>query len=472
MLERPDYRWYVKNLQVGTGPVNSVYDGHLGFDAFWLIYIATEDLEKPVEVGSLAGWPLSRYFESVGIVAMHTNLTNQDEDVLFAFKSTPDPLTEISHGDADQNSFYLHAYNKPLAIVGGYHSFDYWEYQEHSGDTKHKNTLLFDGIGQLYEIYRGYDEYDHVEAEIIKYEDHTYYTFAIGEASKAYTTKVPSHLDLGGGQGVGVSVDRFRRYAIMVRNKKLPYAVIVDDTATPEEKLVSWILHSRKPMELYEASKRVKINYDEAHCNVYLFCDEDPVEFVQDEYELPTDKLEQWNFKMTLPKTKKQRIAAVLVPYKNGYEDLIPANVTGRVTDDGNGYELRVGGDIIKIDFVNDKVYVNDAGIDEWDIDDSLGDLRTKGLLKAYPNPSKGTVRIVYRLDEDVDEIFLRIYSTGGKLVREYKGDRQRGFRQIIWDGEDGSGNRVSSGVYTLRLIIKETSGAPTTREGSCVIAR
>jgi len=73
-------------------------------------------------------------------------------------------------------------------------------------------------------------------------------------------------------------------------------------------------------------------------------------------------------------------------------------------------------------------------------------------LESPYPNPFNPETVVKYSLAEagDVD---LSVFDLRGRLVnRLAQGFHQAGRYQLTWHGEDGSGRKVSSGVYFLRF--------------------
>lgn len=79
----------------------------------------------------------------------------------------------------------------------------------------------------------------------------------------------------------------------------------------------------------------------------------------------------------------------------------------------------------------------------------------------SYPNPMEGYTVFTYRLTQTVDEFSLRIYTVDGRFVRAFStsdataaGDS--GYHEIVWDGIDRRGRRVSNGVYFYRLDIQK----------------
>ena len=76
----------------------------------------------------------------------------------------------------------------------------------------------------------------------------------------------------------------------------------------------------------------------------------------------------------------------------------------------------------------------------------------TKALaLRAFPNPS----RAVTTLEFDVPSKragTVRVFDVAGRMVRELQnGLLTVGRHQVLWDGRDGAGNRVTPGLYFVR---------------------
>jgi FlgD Ig-like domain len=80
--------------------------------------------------------------------------------------------------------------------------------------------------------------------------------------------------------------------------------------------------------------------------------------------------------------------------------------------------------------------------------------LRTPWELKAvWPNPSGGAARVVYRVPHNGDSHDVEVYDAAGRAVRRlFSGTRPGGDYELEWDGRDGSGARVASGVYFVRI--------------------
>jgi hypothetical protein len=75
-------------------------------------------------------------------------------------------------------------------------------------------------------------------------------------------------------------------------------------------------------------------------------------------------------------------------------------------------------------------------------------------LFQNNPNPFNPMTTIKFDLARD-SHVSLKIYDVAGRLVRSLANEQMAaGFgKQVVWNGLDNSGNRVSSGVYFYRLV-------------------
>ncbi len=77
-------------------------------------------------------------------------------------------------------------------------------------------------------------------------------------------------------------------------------------------------------------------------------------------------------------------------------------------------------------------------------------------LLGAHPNPFNPQTTISFALPSDMP-VTLNVYSAQGRLVRTLlAGSQPAGTHRVLWDGRDGSGREVASGVYLYRLTTPE----------------
>jgi hypothetical protein len=106
-----------------------------------------------------------------------------------------------------------------------------------------------------------------------------------------------------------------------------------------------------------------------------------------------------------------------------------------------------------------------------WLLDDATGTPPApmpNGLaLRVRPNPFNPRTTIAYTLPVG-RQVRLDLYDLRGRRVaRLAHGPRAAGEHAITWDGRDGTGRELPSGVYLARLV---TGGAVTTRK--LVLAR
>jgi len=82
-------------------------------------------------------------------------------------------------------------------------------------------------------------------------------------------------------------------------------------------------------------------------------------------------------------------------------------------------------------------------------------------LWQNAPNPFNPTTTIRYAMPRS-GIAYLAIYDVNGRVVRSLvDGTVEAGLHTVAWDGADGAGRRVASGVYTARLT---SAGASVTR--------
>ena len=73
-------------------------------------------------------------------------------------------------------------------------------------------------------------------------------------------------------------------------------------------------------------------------------------------------------------------------------------------------------------------------------------------LGQNYPNPFNPSTKIAYSLPE-AGPVRLAVYNLLGQEVRLLVDEvKAAGFQAVVWDGRDGRGHAVASGVYLYRL--------------------
>ncbi|MFQ6105310.1 MAG: M28 family peptidase [Candidatus Glassbacteria bacterium] len=83
----------------------------------------------------------------------------------------------------------------------------------------------------------------------------------------------------------------------------------------------------------------------------------------------------------------------------------------------------------------------------------------TYSLSQNYPNPFNPLTMITFEIpgdDEEASEVYttLSIFDVRGRLVRNLvDGELTPGRYQVSWDGKNGEGREVSSGIYFYRIV-------------------
>ncbi len=97
------------------------------------------------------------------------------------------------------------------------------------------------------------------------------------------------------------------------------------------------------------------------------------------------------------------------------------------------------------------------AGIDDGDVAGSGSLPKVFALNQNYPNPFNPSTAIVYDVPESVGgsvPVSLTIYNTRGQKVRTLVDQpKVPGSYTVQWDGSNGHGEQVSSGIYFYKII-------------------
>ena len=92
----------------------------------------------------------------------------------------------------------------------------------------------------------------------------------------------------------------------------------------------------------------------------------------------------------------------------------------------------------------------------------SSGMVRTEGIAfqPSYPNPFRDETTVIYDVPEP-GPVAIEIFTVTGRLVRHlFSGDVTGGLHRMTWDGADGRGRRVASGVYFLMVTSRGNSAS------------
>jgi hypothetical protein len=82
----------------------------------------------------------------------------------------------------------------------------------------------------------------------------------------------------------------------------------------------------------------------------------------------------------------------------------------------------------------------------------------TPRIISLFPNPFNPSVKVNYDLPERMDVSMIVYDIAGREVARLAQGEQAAGHHQVQWNGEDSSGNLVSTGVYFCRLKAGEIS--------------
>ncbi len=95
----------------------------------------------------------------------------------------------------------------------------------------------------------------------------------------------------------------------------------------------------------------------------------------------------------------------------------------------------------------------NKTGVHDDGDDDGIDTPRfVTALEQNYPNPFNGTTSIFYSIGERC-EVEIRIYDPAGRAIKVLeRTQRSPGRYSILWNGTDGAGRGVASGVYFCRI--------------------
>jgi hypothetical protein len=85
-------------------------------------------------------------------------------------------------------------------------------------------------------------------------------------------------------------------------------------------------------------------------------------------------------------------------------------------------------------------------------VENKINHPETINLYNNHPNPFNGITRIRFDLDESQD-ISLSVYDVNGReIARLLSGRRDAGEYTVTWNGLDGFGQQVASGIYIYHL--------------------
>jgi len=186
--------------------------------------------------------PQSRAFRDVGIVSMHTHLTDAARDLMIGFRSSP--YGAYGHAHPCQNAFNLNFAGQRLFANSGYYiAYGDAHFKGWYSNTRGHNTVLIDNKGQA----GGTEGW----GIITRFLDGKQITYCQGDASNAYP---------------GTGLTRFLRQLVLLRPN---IVVIYDELAADHPADWSWLLHC--PEKLVADGQRISVSTTFARAQAALF---------------------------------------------------------------------------------------------------------------------------------------------------------------------------------------------------------
>ncbi len=260
-----------------------------------------------------------KWFRDVDWAVIHKDIANEDDHVGFMFKSSP--YGSVSHSHGDQNAFVLHAYGEPLAIHSGYYiGFFSDMHMKWRRQTKSKNAILIDGVGQLADakIVSKSEEFNgslkskfetliaaNGKIEDVKHDAQNVYIR--GNATNAYKPLVEY-------------LEKYLRHVVYVDAE---FFVIIDEVKLSQEGCVNWLMHSLDQFNINGQSftvDRPKAGLETTFVNV----SSGAVSIEQtDVFDGISEKEieglpNQWHLSATTKPAKEHTIVSLLNVYKSG----------------------------------------------------------------------------------------------------------------------------------------------------------
>ncbi|MBN2293440.1 MAG: DUF4962 domain-containing protein [Pirellulales bacterium] len=291
LLWDPYVRWYADAVRSGPGLMP--------------ISFALCDCElrakPPVDL------PQARVFPGAGLIAMHDDLADTEENAYLVMRSSP--FGSVSHGHSDQNAFAIEARGQALAIASGYYP---WYGSPHHHDwtrsTKAKNCITIDGgQGQIRRSAKS-------RGCIDRFVTDCHFDYARGDATEAYGDRLKQAI----------------RHAIHIRPGTF---VIIDELAAPKPTSFEWNLHALEKMSIDADKQLVRIHRDKSAL-LANFVEPAGLSFTQTDQFTPPPEYggaNQWHLTATTPKNPASVFFVVMQTHT---VDQTPTTIQ-RISQDG-----------------------------------------------------------------------------------------------------------------------------------------
>ncbi|HDY87692.1 MAG TPA: DUF4962 domain-containing protein, partial [bacterium] len=335
LLNDPHIRWYADFMEAlpekeikekyietdypGLDSVQFITDVDRGW-SFMDVVLKNDALKSksPLEL------PQAKYFPGVGLVSLHTELGNADNDIHFLIHS--DPYGNLSHAHPDANAFTIEAFGEALAIASGY--YPWYNSPHHAGwswETKSSNSITIDGgIGQIKRSAAS-------KGKIVKFESNDIYDYVLADATQAY-------------RGI---LDKFQRHVVHIRPGIF---IIFDDVEAPKPVTFEWWIHALSEMSIDELNKSITISQGNIKLETF-FLQKEELSFKQFKgFPVPPELGEEDQWHVTASAVSKKKAAhfiTLLVPYK---EEQKPEFSIKQVTEKSNEISIII--------IINNKQYI------------------------------------------------------------------------------------------------------------------
>ncbi len=103
-----------------------------------------------------------------------------------------------------------------------------------------------------------------------------------------------------------------------------------------------------------------------------------------------------------------------------------------------------------------DYVFYAEGFYTAWDGETGSADYSQDGVvrLSTYPNPFRSSTSIAFDVPSPGGVVAVNIYDASGRRVQQFlQSGLEPGRHSIFWDGSDGSGRALPSGVYFCRVL-------------------
>jgi len=253
-----EYQWYSNRIMNREAMNPQGFSNKGWWDLYYDDMVFSTDYGVIEEAEPEAGLKV-KHFEDIGWVAVNKNMADFDNHIMLLTKSSP--FGSLSHSHADQNTFVLFAYGKPLIINSGHYvGYGTQMHLNWRKQTKSANTILIDGIGQ----YAGHGHDAHHKARANNQD------ITAGEEKIKQLAAKGKIVDVTHDGSVVITADATQAYAINVPYltkylRKITWQeddtiVIQDYISLSKPGRVSALLHTLSPFDI--VSDEISLNMD------------------------------------------------------------------------------------------------------------------------------------------------------------------------------------------------------------------